>query len=49
MILAGLVILNSVAAGVAGFTICTARHRQRGLEVDSMDIVLPDLDPVGVS
>jgi len=37
-----LLIAAIVAAWGSGFATCIARHRQRGLEVDALDVVIPD-------
>lgn len=47
MILAMIVIIAAALWGWAGFEVCRMTHRQRGLESDALNVVLPELDPVG--
>jgi hypothetical protein len=42
---AGLFLFTCFLWGVAGYSVCTARHKQRGLEQDPWSHVLPPLPP----
>jgi len=40
-VLVGLVALLAAAAGWAGAEVCRMTHRQRGLDTDAWDVVIP--------
>lgn len=42
MVLVTLVVLTVLLSAWAGFELCKLTHKQRGLDVDDWDIVVPD-------
>lgn len=49
MMLYALLAISWAAFAAAGFAVCSATHRQRGLEVDAPAVVIPSVDPELVS